>query len=56
MINVVEVGSCALINMLHFISINSGIQKLTREWNTQTYRLHVDLINLLLIFRIRKVE
>jgi hypothetical protein len=46
----VEMGSGAMIYILSFIKIGSGIQKLIGE-DTQTHRQHGDHINLLVFFR-----
>jgi hypothetical protein len=44
----VEMGSGAMIYILSFIKIGSGIQKLMGD--TQTHRHHGDLISLFLFF------
>jgi hypothetical protein len=49
----VEMGSGAMIYIPSFIKIGSGIQKFIGD--TQTHRQHGDLINLILLFEIRKV-
>jgi hypothetical protein len=45
----IEMGSGAMVYILSFIKIGSGIQKLMRG-DTQTHRQHGDLISLILFF------
>jgi hypothetical protein len=51
----VEMGSGAMIYILSFIKIGSGIQKLMGGRDSQTHRQHGDLISQLLFLLIRKV-
>jgi hypothetical protein len=44
-------GSGALIYIRSFRKIDSGIQKLIEEWDSQTQRQHGDLISLLLFLQ-----
>jgi hypothetical protein len=48
-------GQDAVIYVLSFIKIGSGIHKLIRGIHRNTHRQQRDLISLLYVFKIRKV-
>jgi hypothetical protein len=52
---IIEMGSGAMIYILCFVNIGSGIQKLLTG-NTHTHRLQGDIIILLYFFKIREVD